>query len=317
MMQPLKPMLAFDPSMAHEVVEGETMREYLGRLLAPIPTDGSWAMEPKLDGVRWQVLVEDAYDQVGTDVIQLARVRSIGGRNLKEHKTPEHLAQVLKELPGGTILDGELIAGDASSDVGSLEQRGKQRYVVFDVLAFDGKDVTRHPWEERRRLLVGIAEKYEFDDVVSITPVAPVDLDVLEQWCVYGCEGAVCKRKDARYSSGGRPRSGFVKIKPKQTTDAIVRGWEWGEGKSNRDRCGALKVELVETGKMTTVGYDADPQKANAMAFANVRIELQHYGWQKSGLVRHPGYVRRRDDLDGVAHTEANSQIELDELMDS
>jgi ATP-dependent DNA ligase len=302
-MEPMKPMLAFDPSMAHEVVEGETQREYLGRLLAPIPTNGTWVMEPKLDGVRWQVLIEDAVDQFGTEVIKCVRVRSIGGRNLKEHKTPRHLGEALKELPSGTILDGELIAGDCSSDVGSLSQRGKQRYVVFDVLAFGGKDTTRHPWEQRRELLEGMFKTVTDAPLidspfVEITLVAPVDLDVLEAWVTYGAEGAVCKRRDARYSPGGRPRSGFVKIKPKQTTDAIVRGWEYGEGKSNRDRCGALKVELVETGKMTTVGYDASPQKANLMALANVRIEVQHFGWQKSGLVRHPGYVRRREDLE-------------------
>jgi ATP-dependent DNA ligase len=284
-MQPMKPMLAFDPSMAHEVVAGESQREYLGRLLAPIPTNGTWAMEPKLDGIRWQTLID-------------AQVRSIGGRNLKEHKTPPHLAEALGSLPKGTILDGELMAGDCSSDVGSLAQRGKQVYVVFDVLAFAGKDCTRHPWKERRSLLEGLMQTFGIaaSPHVMATPVTEVSLDVLVEWVEAGAEGAVCKRMDASYSSGGRPRSGFVKIKPKQTTDAIVRGWEWGEGKSNRERCGALKAELVETGQMTTVGYDARPEKANAKV--GRRIELQHFGWQKSGLVRHPGYVRTREDLE-------------------
>jgi hypothetical protein len=148
-MEPMKPMLAFDPSMAHEVVAGESQREYLGRLLAPIPTNGTWAMEPKLDGIRWQVLIEEIGPHEGD---RWTHVRSIGGRNLKEHKTPPHLAEALATLPEGTILDGELMAGDCSSDVGSLAQRGKQVYVVFDVLAFAGKDVTRHPWSARREL---------------------------------------------------------------------------------------------------------------------------------------------------------------------
>jgi ATP-dependent DNA ligase len=159
--------------------------------------------------------------------------------------------------------------------------------------------VTRHPWSARRELLEGLMMKFgELAESphVQITPVADVDLGVLCGWVEVGAEGAVCKRRDAPYSSGGRPRSGFVKIKPKQTTDAIVRGWEWGEGKNNRERCGALKVELVETGQMTTVGYDARPEKANAKV--GRRIELQHFGWQKSGLVRHPGYVRTREDLE-------------------
>jgi ATP-dependent DNA ligase len=119
---------------------------------------------------------------------------------------------------------------------------------------------------------------------------------VLELWVQYGAEGAVCKRKDASYSSGGRPRSGFVKIKPKQTTDAIVFGWEMGEGKSNRDRVGALKVRLVETGIETKVGYDATVEKAQSKL--DRRCEVQHFGWQSSGKVRHPGFVRWREDLE-------------------
>jgi ATP-dependent DNA ligase len=299
-MKPMKPMLAFDPSMAHEVVAGEPQREYLGRLLAPIPTNGTWVMEPKLDGIRWQVLIDQQHERVGPD---WKDVRSIGGRNLKEHQTPMHLANALAPLPAGTILDGELVAGDCSSDVGSLSQRGKQHFVVFDVLAFDGHDTTRHPWDERHELLVGIAREYGFagvagvdDGAVVVPVVAEVSLDVLCAWVEAGCEGAVCKRRDAPYSSGGRPRSGFVKIKPKQTTDAIVVGWEMGEGKSNRDRVGALKVRLVETGIETKVGYDATVEKAQSKL--DRRCEVQHFGHLASGKVRHPGFVRWREDLE-------------------
>jgi ATP-dependent DNA ligase len=299
--KPLKPQLAFDPSMAHEIVEGESQRDYLARLLAPIPTDGSWVMEPKLDGVRWQVLIDDAWDQVGPDVIKLAKVTSVGGRNLKQHATPRHIGEALKELPAGTILDGELVAGDMSSDVGRVDQRGKQKYVVFDVLAFNGLDVTRHPWSARRELLEQMLLRCGAMDsgCVDVTPVTDVDLDVLCQWVGYGAEGAVCKRKDASYRPGSRSRSAFVKIKPKQTTDAIVEGFEMGEGKSNRHRVGALKVRLLETMVETTVGYDCTVEKARAM-FGR-RIEVQHFGFCSSGKVRHPGYVRMRPDLEPAA----------------
>ncbi len=121
---------------------------------------------------------------------------------------------------------------------------------------------------------------------------------VLEGWLDAGIEGAVLKRRDAPYLPGSRRRDGFVKIKPKQTTDATVVGWKYGEGASNKEICGALEIMLIDTGKPTTVAFHATPDEAEAAM--GRRVEIQHWGNLPSGKVRHPGMLRFRDDLEGA-----------------
>lgn len=298
MIAPIKPQLAFDPSMAHTIDPDEPRVEYLARLLEVVPQDGTWAMEPKLDGWRWQSIVERGEPPVSKVVGGGVAVRSIGGRNGKEHQTPLRIENQLAKLPAGTVLDGELVAGKSSSDVGRTDLSGTERLILFDVLAFNGQDCTQHPWSERRKLLEGAIKSFAVEDPVVVVPTAQVDPRILNGWIDLGIEGAVCKRRDAPYRPGSRRRDGFVKIKPKQTTDAIVTGWKYGEGQSNADDCGALEVTLVDTDVPTTVGYDAQPTEAEALIGRT--IEVQHFGWEPSGKVRHPGFVRLRPDMEAA-----------------
>jgi bifunctional non-homologous end joining protein LigD len=253
-----------------------------------VPRDGEWVIEPKLDGWRWQVHVA------------LDSVICFGGRN-GVHPTPAAL-EVLAQLPAGTVLDGELMAGSASSDVGRIDLTDTRVFVVFDVLSIGTHDAMHMPWSHRRPLVERVVRDVNSPKVIATSVCEKPELfrDVFATILELGGEGVVAKRKAAPYRPGSRRRDGFLKVKPQQTTDAIVRGWEWGEGASNGHRCGALKVELVETGVMTTVGYDESPAEANRLAFENRRIELNHYGWLDSGKVRHPGFGRLRPDLEAA-----------------
>jgi hypothetical protein len=210
--------------------------------------------------------------------------------------------EVLAQLPAGTVLDGELMAGSASSDVGRIDLTDTRVFVVFDVLSIGTHDAMHMPWSHRRPLVERVVRDVNSPKVIATSVCEKPELfrDVFATILELGGEGVVAKRKAAPYRPGSRRRDGFLKVKPQQTTDAIVRGWEWGEGASNGHRCGALKVELVETGVMTTVGYDESPAEANRLAFENRRIELNHYGWLDSGKVRHPGFGRLRPDLEAA-----------------
>jgi bifunctional non-homologous end joining protein LigD len=83
-------------------------------------------------------------------------VRSRRGWNM----TPE--LGFLAELPVEATLDGELVAfgSDGKPDFPSLWARMLHRhaqipltFVIFDVLSLEGRDVTRRPYRERRRIL--------------------------------------------------------------------------------------------------------------------------------------------------------------------
>src|SRR5690242_15630013 len=118
------------------------------------PLRGEWVIEPKFDGWRVIVAIDDA-----------ARVWTRNGHDLTE-RLPE-LAP-LAECCGGTrtVLDGELVARQGRAHdfysvlptIAASSRRVPLTFVAFDVLAF-GQPVIDKPYFERRALL----ERLELD----------------------------------------------------------------------------------------------------------------------------------------------------------
>jgi hypothetical protein len=259
-----------------------------------------WVMEPKFDGWRWQVHLEAAPSQFGTEVVPTVRVRSIGGRNGKDHsgEVPEVDQALVNLIPPGSVLDGELMW--ENSLVGSRKLK-KATFIVFDVLRWEGNDVMNRSWEDRRSILenVLLPSGLDEDGGVVLNPAAPVDDDLFDKWIEMGLEGAVFKRRAAPYLPGSRRKDGFIKMKPHSDTHATIIGYEMGKGQSNRDRVGNLEIVLHETDQTTSVIWDSTPEEAQALI--GKTIEVQHFGFQPSGKVRHPSNPRLRPDLEPVS----------------
>lgn len=249
-----------------------------------------WIMEPKLDGWRWQIeRTEDG-------------VNHVGGRNGREYPGPPQITEALMFLPVGTILDGEIIVNDGNSgSVGSAISRGGAgcRFVVFDVLAAAGTDVTGEPWEMRRKMLDTLAAGFD-GEAVSATPVSEVSQSVLDAWIDAGCEGAVCKAPGSRYLPGKRTKE-WLKMKAVTTADAIVIGFERGKGKSNGHLNAAMLLRMCDTGTETSCGLGSHCEDAtvNEADWIGRRVELKCYGrFADTGSPRHPVFLRFRDDLE-------------------
>lgn len=167
---------------------------------AGAPGPGEWVAEPKLDG--WRALV---YVDAGLCV----RTRS--GRIVTE--TLPELGQLVEQVPDGTLLDGELVAGQGrAADFYRLGPRMARRrrpnggltFVAFDVLHLDGQDTTGLPWRERRRLL----EVLDLDGATCSVPTFGGDPELVLEACArHGLEGLVLKRTDATYRPGSRSRA--------------------------------------------------------------------------------------------------------------
>jgi bifunctional non-homologous end joining protein LigD len=127
------------------------------------------------------------------------------------------LVPELQTLPDG-VYDGELVAFDDGipwfPDVCARLLDGDRSvrlvYMVFDVLALDGRETMRLPYSERRRLLeqldlpAAAVVSDRFDDGGALFDVV----------CERGLEGVVAKRLDSRYAPGER---GWVKAKNRET----------------------------------------------------------------------------------------------------
>lgn len=271
---------------------------------------GDYVLEPKLDG--WRFLMH----HTGRGVIAVA------GRNASDYsgRLPYIESEVAKCLPPDTCLDGELVGsewGDVQSVMSTgggphipTRKNGGLRYVVFDVLRCDGQDTRSLPWHERRSIL----DAANFEGYVSRTDVFPATPRALQVAIATGFEGVVCKQRDSVYTNGRS--SAWVKIKAEWTVEAVVVGWEHGTG-SNADRLGAFHVELLDGNDLPVRGLDGKVVRTKVGGgmtdvvreefrglAANQRvtrwhgqiIEVKHNGVMSSGKLRHPSFVRRRDD---------------------
>lgn len=207
------------------------------------PDDDRWAHEMKWDGMRVLAAVEGGR----------LRVTSRAGNDATE-RFPE-LAGLPEALGCDAVLDGEVVAlgldgvpsfellqprMQARGTTAVQRARAAQPVVCmwFDVLAYDGHDVTGLPYTERRSLL----ERLDLAGPHWQTPPAatgdgPRALAAAER---LGLEGVVSKRLDSPYLPGQRSAA-WRKVKVSAGQELVVGGWLPGKGRLD-GRLGSLLV---------------------------------------------------------------------------
>jgi bifunctional non-homologous end joining protein LigD len=223
-------------------------------LAVPTPTPGvpppgsEWVHEVKWDGVRIMASVT-------------------GGRLRLTNRTegdvtagyPE-LTATVGSLPD-VLLDGEVVAFDQSGRptlqaiahrmhvrapgrTAALARTHPVTYMVFDLLSYDGQDLTRLPLTERRRLLDGLG----LEQVTGTHLGAPCwrlseqhdDGDLLaEVTAAGGLEGVMSKRRTSPYLPGQRSDH-WLKVPHRKELVAVIGGWT--PETDSIDRLGAVWV---------------------------------------------------------------------------
>src|SRR6266704_5290728 len=120
-----------------------------------LPVGGPWIWEIKLDGYRALAVKSP------TGVTLFSR----NGKSL--NRQFPNIVESLANLPAGTVVDGEVVAIDESGRPNfNLLQNFRSaasriQYHIFDVLCYQGRDLTRLPLVERRALLKSIVSIQE------------------------------------------------------------------------------------------------------------------------------------------------------------
>jgi bifunctional non-homologous end joining protein LigD len=270
--------------------------------LTTIPGDG-WLMEPKWDGARMLVVVEDA-------------VRIHGRRGIDYTRKLGLQAEALASLPADTVLDSELVClrmgadGSVSDDWSGAQsivssgqttraQQETVQLVVFDVLSYDGIDCRMLTLVERRAFLERVFEEHDFGEAVILTPQMESSEANYTALVAAGFEGAMVKRLDSRYVAGARGR-GWGRLKHTITEDYVVVGWEPGKD-SFAGMFGALRLaqyvdgELVERCKVGT-GWKIPERRAlsaDCAALIGRVVEVKTYAGVNQ---RSPVFLRWRED---------------------
>jgi ATP-dependent DNA ligase len=228
------------------------------RSVEEIPTGNGWQYEPKWDGFRC----------LGFRDRKTIYLQSKNGQPLARY-FPD-VAGNMAELPQKQfVLDGELVIPvdnalsfdelqlrlhPAASRVQKLAAAHPAVYIVFDLLAENGKSYLKADLRQRRQLL----EKFARANLtrardIRLSP-ATTDYRVATDWfrkTGRDLDGVIAKCLDAAYASG--ERTAAVKIKQIRTADCVVGGFRYA---INKRVIGSLLLGLyAEDGLLHHVGF--------------------------------------------------------------
>ncbi len=272
--------------MKYEAMNAKTAGDKLPALIE----SGEYAAEIKLDGYR--AISENGrfYSRLGNDLTD---------------KLP-HL-----RLPDNMVLDGELLFGKNSSDVTTvlgckatkslqLQESEKVRFVVFDILELDGKDLTLLPWEDRREQLGQAYWKLSaaIRQYVELSAVFVHPQNAITWAEESGAEGVMLKNIHEEYYPGKRPEGVWYKVKKHDTADVKITGFTPGKGKF----AGLIgSIEFVdEKGNTGSCGGMTDDERKlfsfNSYEFVGQTIEIGYMERTKAGGYRHPVFKGLRSD---------------------
>lgn len=258
------------------------------------PREGKYYLEPKLDGLRCLAIVR------GQSV-------KFYSRNGKEFTTVKHLERAL--LTQGTVLgdrvfDGELKNGNFNSSVSAvkrdtpLQLKDLTRFYCWEMLPIHEFPKSLLSYENRRDRLVMNASP---DDNFEIVPAYPTfdhhqRNDLYSHFLAQGHEGAIVKRPDGIYVP--KRSTDWLKMKVVDDVDLEVFELIEGEGKY-QGMLGSAVVYFNGVRVYVGSGFSDDervdfwehPEKVMSRT-----IEIQFHEVTPDGSLRHPRFIRVRDD---------------------
>jgi len=261
----------------------------LARLVRELPNDGLW-YEPKWDGFRAVAA------RAGDDVQILSR----HGRPFARY-FPE-LVDAFMRLPDRDVtIDGEIVLESergfdfaalmtrlhpAESRVRRLSVEIPSRFVAFDLLWRDGRDLRSMAFARRRRALEEVVPAGT-SALLEVTPVTN-NRDVAAIWLSSppgtGIDGVIAKDPAGPYEPG---RRAMFKVKSRRTLDVVVAGYRW---MMERRAIGSLLLGLFDDrGALRHVGVASSLSERARERFLEelspLEVPLADHPWANGFLI--------------------------------
>ena len=178
-----------------------------------------YCFEIKYDGVRALAAVEGSGWR-------------LWGRERADYTVRYPELGVLRRLPAGTLVDGELVAFDTDgrpdlrrllcrhglTDPWRIRQARQWcpvRYVLFDLLYHAGHCLMREPLVRRREVLAELCDKLRAPEAECSPAVISAGIELYQAAVVAGHEGVMAKQLRSVYRPGIRSAC-WKKIKPRR-----------------------------------------------------------------------------------------------------
>ena len=151
--------------------------------------------------------------------------------------------EVLRRLPAGTVVDGELVLfRQGRADLAALQGRHQLvhprkiryasrykpvSYLLFDLLYWQGESLCGQPLSERRKRLEELLARYGEPELVFSQGIVGPGRAFFEQAISQGHEGVMAKQLTSSYMPGRR-NAAWRKIKPRRSIPCVIIGYTQG-----------------------------------------------------------------------------------------
>jgi len=285
------------------------------------PRGDEWLHEVKWDGYRLLADLDDG----------IVKLRSRNGLDWTDD-FPE-IASALEALPVSSArFDGELVALDREgrSDFALLQRtiegsaNAPLRYLLFDLPALEGVDLTHVALIERKHLLESLLANGASDALAFSVHVIGHGPEVFAASAKQELEGIISKRVDSHYVQRRSPD--WIKAKHAQSDEFLIVGYTVPKG--SRSGFGSLLMATVRDGALHYIGrvgtgYDDATLRSLSQQLHSLRresrtvelpahipfaardvtwvepelvAEIAFRGWAKEGLLRQASFQRLRED---------------------
>jgi bifunctional non-homologous end joining protein LigD len=184
--------------------------------------DPDWVYEVKWDGYRAVAFI----DKKGVELIS---------RNNIPFDKYYPINKLLTDWKINAVIDGEILVlnNKGVSDFGALqnwrsEADGNLVYYVFDILWYEGKDLTQLPLSQRQAILKEILPTND-DHIRQSKVFAASGVEFFKAAEKIGLEGIIAKKADSVYTSDLRSKE-WLKIKVQRRQEVVIAGFTKNEG---------------------------------------------------------------------------------------
>jgi len=185
--------------------------------VSKLPAGSQWLYEIKFDGYR------------ALGIKSNGSVTLWSRRNNSFKRQYPLIVEALAELSEDTVVDGEVVALDASGfpNFNLLQnyrtEAARIHFFVFDLLVYRGRDLTRLPLVQRREIMRS-ALKFSSSRIRISDYVEASVTDMLNAVREQGLEGIIGKRKDSLYEPGKRSGA-WIKYRVNRGQELVIGGY--------------------------------------------------------------------------------------------
>lgn len=307
---------------AEDVAEAKKLKEFpyewrpqMATLTDEAFDNDDWLFENKYDGYRALIQIENG------------NVNLISRNGISFNSKYTELVDAFAILNDNVILDGEIVVEDdkGKSHFQWLQyyndnpERGTLKCYVFDILYFNGFDLTPLELLQRKRILEALLPQTE--NIIFSKHTIGKGTKALKEAENNDSEGLIAKKVTSRYHVNKRSKD-WLKIKVTKEQEMVVGGYT--DPKGSRTGFGSLLLGYYEDGKLiysgkVGTGFNEDmlkdmhgslkklerktspfatqPEERDAhWVTPNLVAQVKYSEWTESGSLRHPVFIALRND---------------------